>query len=77
MANDAVVDQGRRRFLTATTSVVGGAGVVLAAIPWSTTASFAISTPEGCAIVQDRKTTKHAQPPRREAFALRTTGKSC
>ncbi len=34
MANDAVVDQGRRRFLTATTSVVGGAGVVLAAIPF-------------------------------------------
>ena len=34
MANDAVVDMGRRRFLTATTSVVGGAGVVLAAIPF-------------------------------------------
>ncbi len=34
MANDAVVDKGRRRFLTATTSVVGGAGVVLAAIPF-------------------------------------------
>jgi hypothetical protein len=33
MANDVVVDKGRRRFLTATTSVVGGAGVVLAAIP--------------------------------------------
>lgn len=34
MANDAVVDKGRRRFLTATTSVVGGAGVVVAAIPF-------------------------------------------
>ena len=34
MANDVVVDKGRRRFLTATTSVVGGAGVVLAAIPF-------------------------------------------
>jgi ubiquinol-cytochrome c reductase iron-sulfur subunit len=29
-----VVDKGRRRFLTATTSVVGGAGVALAAIPF-------------------------------------------
>lgn len=34
MANDAVVDKGRRRFLTATTSVVGAAGVALAAIPF-------------------------------------------
>lgn len=34
MPNDAVVDKGRRRFLTATTSVVGGAGVALAAIPF-------------------------------------------
>ena len=34
MANDAVVDKGRRRFLTATTAVVGGAGVVVAAIPF-------------------------------------------
>ncbi|MEO7062880.1 MAG: ubiquinol-cytochrome c reductase iron-sulfur subunit [Dokdonella sp.] len=34
MANDAVVDKGRRRFLTTTTAVVGGAGVVLAAIPF-------------------------------------------
>ncbi|HEX6974792.1 MAG TPA: ubiquinol-cytochrome c reductase iron-sulfur subunit [Vicinamibacterales bacterium] len=34
MANDAVVDKGRRRFLTATTSVVGGAGIALAAIPF-------------------------------------------
>jgi ubiquinol-cytochrome c reductase iron-sulfur subunit len=34
MANDAVVDQGRRRFLTATTAVVGGAGVIAAAIPF-------------------------------------------
>lgn len=34
MANDAVVDKGRRRFLTVTTSVVGGAGAVLAAIPF-------------------------------------------
>lgn len=34
MANDAVVNKGRRRFLTATTSVVGGAGVALAAIPF-------------------------------------------
>ena len=34
MANDAVGDKGRRRFLTATTAVVGGAGVVLAAIPF-------------------------------------------
>ncbi len=34
MANEAVVDKGRRRFLTATTSVVGGAGVVVAAIPF-------------------------------------------
>ena len=34
MANDAVVDKGRRRFLTATTAVVGGAGAVLAAIPF-------------------------------------------
>ena len=34
MANDAVVDKGRRRFLTATTAVVGGAGVALAAIPF-------------------------------------------
>lgn len=33
MANDGV-DMGRRRFLTATTSVVGGAGIVLAAIPF-------------------------------------------
>jgi ubiquinol-cytochrome c reductase iron-sulfur subunit len=28
------IDSGRRRFLTATTSVVGGAGVVLAAVPF-------------------------------------------
>jgi ubiquinol-cytochrome c reductase iron-sulfur subunit len=35
MANDAVVDKGRRRFLTATTAVVGGAGVVAAAIPFN------------------------------------------
>lgn len=34
MANDAVVDKGRRRFLTATTAVVGGAGVALAAVPF-------------------------------------------
>ena len=34
MANDAVVDKGRRRFLTAKTAVVGGAGVVVAAIPF-------------------------------------------
>ena len=33
MANEGV-DKGRRRFLTATTSVVGGAGVVLAAVPF-------------------------------------------
>ena len=33
MAN-AVVDHGRRRFLTATTAVVGGVGVVAAAIPF-------------------------------------------
>ena len=33
MANDGV-DMGRRKFLTATTSVVGGAGIVLAAIPF-------------------------------------------
>ncbi|MDR2012950.1 MAG: ubiquinol-cytochrome c reductase iron-sulfur subunit [Rhodanobacter sp.] len=34
MANDAVVNKGRRRFLTATTSVVGGAGAVMVAIPF-------------------------------------------
>jgi ubiquinol-cytochrome c reductase iron-sulfur subunit len=33
MANDGV-DKGRRRFLTATTAVVGGAGIVVAAIPF-------------------------------------------
>ncbi|MGA9421882.1 MAG: ubiquinol-cytochrome c reductase iron-sulfur subunit [Rhodanobacteraceae bacterium] len=33
MANEGV-NKGRRRFLTATTSVVGGAGVVLAAVPF-------------------------------------------
>jgi ubiquinol-cytochrome c reductase iron-sulfur subunit len=33
MAND-VVDHGRRRFLTATTAVVGGAGALCAAIPF-------------------------------------------
>lgn len=33
MANDGV-DMGRRRFLTATTVVVGGAGVAMAAIPF-------------------------------------------
>ncbi|MGA9340859.1 MAG: ubiquinol-cytochrome c reductase iron-sulfur subunit [Rhodanobacteraceae bacterium] len=33
MANEGV-DKGRRRFLTATTSVVGGAGVLLAAVPF-------------------------------------------
>ena len=33
MANDGV-DMGRRKFLTATTWVVGGAGIVLAAIPF-------------------------------------------
>ncbi len=33
MANDGV-DTGRRRFLTATTAVVGGAGIVVAAIPF-------------------------------------------
>ena len=33
MANEGV-DYGRRRFLTATTAVVGGAGVVAAAIPF-------------------------------------------
>lgn len=33
MANDGV-DKGRRRFLTATTSVVGGVGVAVAAIPF-------------------------------------------
>ena len=36
MANDGV-DMGRRKFLTATTSVVGGAGIVLAAIPFHQT----------------------------------------
>lgn len=34
MANDAVVDKGRRRFLTATTAVVGGAGAAVAVIPF-------------------------------------------
>ncbi|MBX3692026.1 ubiquinol-cytochrome c reductase iron-sulfur subunit [Dokdonella sp.] len=33
MANDGV-DKGRRRFLTATTAVVGGVGVVAAAVPF-------------------------------------------
>ncbi|WP_329742503.1 ubiquinol-cytochrome c reductase iron-sulfur subunit [Dyella sp. A6] len=33
MANE-VVDQGRRRFLTVTTAVVGGVGVVTAAVPF-------------------------------------------
>jgi ubiquinol-cytochrome c reductase iron-sulfur subunit len=33
MANE-VVDQGRRRFLTATTAVVGGVGVVAAVVPF-------------------------------------------
>ena len=33
MATDGV-DKGRRRFLTATTSVVGGAGIVVAAVPF-------------------------------------------
>ena len=33
MANDGV-DMGRRRFLTATTAVVGGVGVVVAAVPF-------------------------------------------
>ncbi|MEO8959616.1 MAG: ubiquinol-cytochrome c reductase iron-sulfur subunit [Rudaea sp.] len=33
MANESV-DQGRRRFLTATTAVVGGAGVLCAAVPF-------------------------------------------
>ena len=33
MANE-VVDHGRRRFLTATTAVVGGAGIVAAAVPF-------------------------------------------
>ena len=33
MANE-VVDHGRRRFLTATTSVVGGIGIVAAAVPF-------------------------------------------
>jgi hypothetical protein len=33
MANDGV-DMGRRRFLTATTAVVGGAGIAMAAIPF-------------------------------------------
>jgi ubiquinol-cytochrome c reductase iron-sulfur subunit len=33
MANDGV-DTGRRRFLTATTAVVGGAGIVVAAVPF-------------------------------------------
>lgn len=33
MANDGV-DKGRRRFLTATTAVVGGVGVVVAAVPF-------------------------------------------
>ncbi|MGA9333308.1 MAG: ubiquinol-cytochrome c reductase iron-sulfur subunit [Rudaea sp.] len=33
MANE-IVDQGRRRFLTATTAVVGGAGVLCAAVPF-------------------------------------------
>jgi hypothetical protein len=34
MASDAVVDKGRRRFLTATTAVVGGAGLVAAVVPF-------------------------------------------
>ena len=34
MANDVVVDKARRRSLTATTAVVGGAGVVAAVIPF-------------------------------------------
>src|SRR5262245_45748257 len=34
MASDAVVDKGRRRFLTATTAVVGGAGAAVAVIPF-------------------------------------------
>ena len=33
MANDGV-DTGRRRFLTATTAVVGGAGIAVAAVPF-------------------------------------------
>ena len=33
MANDGV-DKGRRRFLTATTAVVGGAGMIVAAVPF-------------------------------------------
>ena len=33
MANDGV-DKGRRRFLTVTTAVVGGAGVIVAAVPF-------------------------------------------
>ena len=33
MANEGV-NQGRRRFLTATTAVVGGAGAIAAAIPF-------------------------------------------
>ena len=33
MANEGV-DHGRRRFLTATTAVVGGAGVVAVAVPF-------------------------------------------
>ncbi|MBX3696464.1 MAG: ubiquinol-cytochrome c reductase iron-sulfur subunit [Dokdonella sp.] len=33
MANDGV-DKGRRRFLTATTAVVGGAGIAMAAVPF-------------------------------------------
>ncbi|MDF4001938.1 ubiquinol-cytochrome c reductase iron-sulfur subunit [Luteibacter sp. PPL201] len=34
MANEEVVDHGRRRFLTATTAVVGGAGVIAAVVPF-------------------------------------------
>jgi len=34
MANDVVVDRGRRRFLTGTTAVVGGVGVVAAIVPF-------------------------------------------
>ena len=34
MANEEVVDHGRRRFLTVTTAVVGGVGVVAAVVPF-------------------------------------------
>ncbi len=61
MAND-VVDHGRRRFLTATTAVVGGAGALCAAIPFiKTWEPSARAKNAGAPVLADISKVEHGQ----------------